>query len=71
GVAFFDVGQVSGNSLTNSLLSRSGLGAAVGVGLRVNFPMLGLIRLDYGLPLVSSILGKWTPRFTVGFGDRF
>lgn len=70
-VAFFDVGQVTGNSLTNSLYGRSTLGASVGIGLRVNIPMLGLVRFEYGLPLVSSILGKWTPRFTVGFGERF
>jgi outer membrane protein insertion porin family len=71
GVAFFDVGQVSGNSLTNSLFSRGQMGASVGLGLRLNLPMIGLIRLDYGLPLVSTLLGKTTPRFTVGFGERF
>ena len=71
GVAFFDAGQVSGNGLTNGLLGRSALGASVGLGLRLNVPMLGLIRLDYGLPMVSTVMGKFTPRFTVGFGDRF
>lgn len=69
--AFFDAGHVMGNGLTNNLYSRSNFGASVGVGLRVNVPMLGLIRFEYGLPLVSSILGNMTPRLTVGFGDRF
>lgn len=69
--AFFDVGQVMGNGMTNSLFSRSSRGASVGVGLRINVPMLGLVRIEYGLPLVSSILGDFTPRINVGFGDRF
>ncbi len=71
GVFFFDAGQVSGNSLTNSLLSRSYLGAAVGVGVRLKVPMLGMIRLDYGFPLISSVMGHYTPRLTVGFGEKF
>jgi len=69
--AFADVGKVMGNGLTNNLYSRSSMGASVGFGVRLNVPMLGLIRIDYGLPLVSSILGDFTPRVTVGFGDRF
>lgn len=69
--AFFDYGQVVGNSTTNSLLSRNSVGASVGLGLRVNMPMVGLVRLDVGLPIISSILGKTAPRFTVGFGEKF
>ncbi len=68
---FFDYGQVVGNSTTNSLLSRSNFGASVGLGLRINMPMVGLVRIDYGLPIVSSILGNRTPRMTVGFGEKF
>jgi hypothetical protein len=34
-------------------------------------PMLGLVRLDYGFPLISTALGRMTPRFTLGFGDKF
>jgi outer membrane protein insertion porin family len=71
GVAFVDAGQVGGNSLINSFFQRAGVGASVGVGLRVNVPMVGLVRLDYGLPVISSLLGRMTPRFTVGFGDKF
>jgi outer membrane protein insertion porin family len=71
GVAFVDAGQVGGNSLVNSFFQRAGVGASVGLGLRVNVPMIGLIRLDYGFPLLSTMLGKMTPRFTVGFGDKF
>ncbi len=70
-VLFADFGQVSGGGLNNSLLQRSNLGAAVGVGLRLNVPMLGMVRLDYGFPLVNSLLGGMKPRFTVGFGEKF
>lgn len=71
GTAFFDVGQVGGNTLVNSFFQRSGVGASVGLGLRVNVPMIGVVHLDYGFPLLSSVLGKMSPRFTVGFGDKF
>jgi outer membrane protein insertion porin family len=72
GVAFFDAGQVGGNNLTNSLLSRNSLGASTGLGVRINVPMIGLIRIDYGLPLVSALMGgHMVPRITIGFGDRF
>ncbi|PWT95321.1 MAG: hypothetical protein C5B53_11545 [Candidatus Melainabacteria bacterium] len=71
GVIFFDAGQVAGNNLTNSLLSRNSLGASTGIGVRINVPMIGLIRIDYGLPLVSSLMGHMMPRVTIGFGDRF
>jgi len=69
--AFFDAGQVGGNSLANSLTSRSTMGASVGFGVRVQVPMIGLIRLDVGLPLIQTLMGGMTPRFTVGFGDKF
>lgn len=70
--AFMDFGQVTGNGLSNSLLSRSNMGASVGMGLRVKVPMVGLVRLDYGLPLISSVLNRgFMPRFTVGFGEKF
>jgi outer membrane protein insertion porin family len=69
--AFFDAGAVGGNGLTNSLYSRGTMGASVGVGMRIKMPMIGMVRLDYGLPLVSTLLGGYTPRFTVGFGEKF
>ena len=47
------------------------MGASVGVGVRINMPMVGLVRIDYGLPIVSSVLGRNVPRLTVGFGEKF
>jgi outer membrane protein insertion porin family len=68
---FADFGQALGNSSANSILGRSSMGAAVGVGLRVKMPMVGLVRLDYGFPLLNTALGGTTPRFTIGFGEKF
>jgi outer membrane protein insertion porin family len=71
GVFFMDAGQVIGGGSVNQFFERSTLGASVGFGLRVNMPFVGLIRVDYGLPLISSMLGRMTPRVTVGFGEKF
>jgi outer membrane protein insertion porin family len=71
GEFFADAGQVNGNTLTNDLYQRSMLGASVGMGVRLKVPMVGIVRLDYGFPLISSVLGRMTPRFTIGFGDKF
>lgn len=70
-VLFADAGGVNGNNLYNSLYSRINMGAAVGVGMRVKLPMVGLIRVDYGLPLIAPLTGgKMIPRITFGFGDK-
>ena len=71
GCTFFDAGAIGGNGLINRVYQRGTLGASVGVGLRLNVPMIGLVRLDYGFPLISTALGRMTPRFTLGFGDKF
>jgi outer membrane protein assembly factor BamA len=70
-VAFADAGAVAGNSLINNFYQRGNMGASVGLGLRLNLPYVGLVRLDYGIPLLSTALGRLTPRMTVGFGDKF
>ena len=71
GVVFADVGGVSGNTTVNDFFQRSSMGASVGVGLRVRVPMVGLVRLNYGLPIISSLLGHWVPRFSLGFGENY
>lgn len=71
-VAFTDFGVVGGMGAINSAYQRATVAGSIGVGLRVNIPMLGLVRFDYGFPLLSAALGKGlVPRFTVGFGDKF
>jgi len=71
-VVFADGGGVGGNNIYNSLYSRINVGAAVGVGVRVKVPMIGMVRIDYGLPLLAPISGgRLLPRLTFGFGDKF
>ena len=72
-VLFSDFGYVGGNDTLNRLFNRLSTAASVGLGLRANIPMLGPIRVDYGIPLINplwkhtSILG----RFNFGFSERF
>ncbi|HEY9684601.1 MAG TPA: BamA/TamA family outer membrane protein [Oculatellaceae cyanobacterium] len=68
---FADAGQVSGSNTYNNLLARNNSAGSVGLSLRMNLPMVGNIRVDYGYPLLSTLLGSRTPRLTFGFGDKF
>jgi len=69
---FLDAGVVSGGGLSNSLMGRNTLAASVGLGVRLKVPMLGLVRLDYGMPLIQSVMsGSFIPRFNIGFGEKF
>ncbi len=68
---FADAGQVSGSGTYNNLLARNSQAGSVGLTLRLNLPMVGAIRVDYGMPLISTLLGSRTPRVTFGFGNNF
>ncbi len=69
--AWCDYGQVMGNNSMNSLMGRTSYGAAVGVGLRIKMPMIGMVRIDYGLPILSTLSNQYVPRINIGFGDKF
>jgi hypothetical protein len=43
----------------------------VGVGLRIKMPMIGMVRIDYGLPILSTLSNQYVPRINIGFGDKF
>ncbi len=69
---WLDYGQVMGNGNMNTLLNRNSMGASVGVGLRIKMPMIGMVRIDYGLPILQTVeSNKFVPRLTIGFGDKF
>jgi outer membrane protein insertion porin family len=68
---FGDAGQVSGSTTYNNLLARNSQAGSVGLTLRMNLPMIGSIRVDYGMPLISTLLGSRAPRITFGFGNNF
>ncbi|MFH0702234.1 MAG: BamA/TamA family outer membrane protein [bacterium] len=69
---FFDAGSVFRETLTNQLFNRPGYGISTGVGLRVNIPALGPVRVDYGYPLTCVGAGNHKGgRFTFGFGEKY
>ena len=68
---FSDWGEVSGSNTYNNLLARNNTAASAGISLRMSLPMVGSVRIDYGYPLLSTLLGSRTPRITFGFGDKF
>lgn len=72
-VFFSDFGYVGGNSEINRLFNRLDTAASAGIGIRANIPMLGSIRIDYGIPLIKSLWNNKNilGRFNFGFSDRF
>lgn len=73
-VLFSDFGYVGGNKDINRLYNRLDVAASAGIGLRANLPLLGPIRVDYGLPLIKPLwddTGFLGGRFNFGFADRF
>jgi outer membrane protein insertion porin family len=70
-VAFADGGQlINKNDSINNLFQRKGYGYSGGIGLRVNIPGLGPIRLDYAIPLTSTNK-EYVQRFNFGVGQKF
>ncbi len=72
-VVFSDFGYVGGNDKVNLLFNRLNTAASAGIGIRVNVPMLGPIRIDYGIPFIKSLWNNKNilGRFNFGFSDRF
>ncbi|MBY0450517.1 MAG: BamA/TamA family outer membrane protein [Cyanobacteria bacterium] len=64
---FIDGGTVLDESETSRLFKRTGNGASIGAGLRVNIPGMGPIRIDYAIPILgSNSVFKQTVNFGVG-----
>ncbi len=72
-VFFSDYGYVGGNNSINKLYNRLNVAASAGIGIRANVPMLGPIRIDYGIPFIKSLWNNKNilGRFNFGFADRF
>jgi outer membrane protein insertion porin family len=66
---FLDAGTVLGGSSLNSQFNRTTRGVSTGLGIRVNMPGVGPIRIDYAIPLMgrSSYLRHWN----FGVGEKF
>jgi len=70
---FTDFGYVNGNTRLNRVYNRLDTALATGLGIRANIPVLGSIRIDYGIPLIKPLWnrGNIIGRFNFGLGERF
>lgn len=66
---FLDAGTLVGEANSNSIFNRAGMGASAGLGLRINMPGLGPIRIDYAIPITGG--GKYTNPWNFGVGQKF
>jgi outer membrane protein insertion porin family len=66
---FLDAGTVLGGSSLNSTFNRKGTGIATGLGLRMNMPGVGPIRIDYAIPLSGK--GDYSRNWNFGIGEKF
>lgn len=66
---FVDAGTILGGSNLNSVFNRTTQGLSTGMGLRINMPGVGPIRIDYAIPLIgrSSYIRHWN----FGVGEKF
>jgi outer membrane protein insertion porin family len=70
-VAFVDGGQlINENDGINNLFQRKGYGYSGGLGVRINIPGLGPIRLDYAVPLTATNK-NYIQHFGFGIGQKF
>ncbi len=63
--AFYDVGNVEANAYR---LGSSNLDSDWGLGLRLNIPHLGPLRLDYAIPMMHDSFNGSSGRFQFGVG---
>lgn len=72
-VLFSDLGYVGGNSDINRLFNRLNTAISAGIGFRANIPILGPIRVDYGMPFIKPLWDNKNifGRFNFGLGERF
>lgn len=69
---FMDAGTIFSDTSYNKVYNKPGYGISAGMGLMVNVPSLGPIRVDYGYPLSNLGTGvKRSGRFTFGLGDKY
>jgi outer membrane protein insertion porin family len=68
-VGFLDAGSLMGESSLNSVFSRPGNGISTGLGIRMNMPGVGPIRIDYAIPLNGN--SDYTRHWNFGIGDKF
>jgi len=68
GAVFYDAGFVNDDSFD---YSTSNYNSNYGLGLRLFIPRVGMIRLDYGIPLEADEFNDNSGRFNFNLGYRF
>ncbi len=70
-VFFNDFGLVAGQSRLNDLYSRKSFASSFGIGLDLTIPMLGPMRIDYGIPLLrADNKSFWSGRIHINAGSQ-
>ncbi|WP_303672980.1 BamA/OMP85 family outer membrane protein [Vampirovibrio chlorellavorus] len=66
---FLDAGTVLGESNFNNVFNRTGRGMSTGLGIRLNMPGVGPIRIDYAIPIAGG--SKYNRPWNFGVGEKF
>ncbi len=66
---FLDAGTVLGESNFNNVFNRTGRGMSTGLGIRLNMPGVGPIRIDYAIPIAGG--SKYNRAWNFGVGEKF
>lgn len=67
---FVDAGSLMGESHYNSIFDRPGFGLSTGLGIRLNMPGVGPIRIDYAIPIAGG-KGDYIRHWNFGVGEKF
>ncbi len=75
GAVFYDMGYVNEDSWAfgpkDARFGSGGFNANVGLGLLVELPAIGPIRIDYGIPISSDIENDSAGKFQFNVGKKF
>ena len=75
GAVFYDMGYVNEDSWAfgpkDARFGSGGFNANVGLGLLVELPAIGPIRIDYGIPIASDIENDSAGKFQFNVGKKF
>jgi outer membrane protein insertion porin family len=75
GAVFYDVGFVNDDawkfSPSDSGFNSGGLNSNVGIGLLIELPAIGPVRIDYGIPIQSDVHNDSGGKFQFNVGYKF
>ena len=75
GAVFYDMGYVNEDSFAfgpkDARFSSGGMNSNVGIGLLIELPAIGPVRIDYGIPMQSDIHNDSSGKFQFNVGYKF